>query len=346
MINLRELTEPIVQAPMAGGPSTPELAAAVSSAGGLGFLAGGYRSAQRLAEDIATTRTLTNAPFGVNLFVPQPSVADPAALVAYRAELVADAERYGVAPGEMREGDDDDWAGKLDVVESSRPDVVSFTFGLPSPEVVARLHVAGVGVVCTVTSALEAAAAIGTGADALCVQGPDAGGHRGTIDPAATPPVQRLEDLLQDVLALTQLPLIAAGGLSSRADVDRVLAAGAVAAQAGTAFLRCPEAGTKRAHREALDSPSFTETAITRAFSGRYARGLVNRFMRAHDATAPLGYPEVNQLTAPLRAAAAAAGDPDGLSLWAGTGHRQARALPAADVVAMLAPDARARRRR
>ncbi|TFD47200.1 nitronate monooxygenase [Cryobacterium frigoriphilum] len=355
MFTFRELALPVVAAPMAGGPSTPELVAAVSSVGGFGFLAAGYLTAAQLAADIARTRTLTDAPFGVNLFVPQASVAKIAELEAYRLELLPEAARYGVelpalahaetAPTEQSAAnaqsattgvDDDDWDAKLAVLEASGPAVVSFTFGLPPIAVVARLHTAGIVVVATVTSVAEAAQAINVGVDVLCAQGPGAGGHRGTFDPAATLATQPLERLLDSLVALTDLPIIAAGGLSSSADVHRVLSHGAVAAQAGTAFLQSPEAGTKAAHRAALDSAEFVDTAVTRAFSGRAARGLVNRFLQAH-AAAPLGYPEVNRLTAPLRAAAAAAGDPHGMALWAGTGHRLVRARPAAEITRMLA---------
>ncbi|MFC5929728.1 nitronate monooxygenase [Cryobacterium melibiosiphilum] len=343
MFTFRELPLPIVQAPMAGGPSTPELVAAVGAAGGFGFLAAGYLSATQLAADIARTRTLTDAPFGVNLFVPQASVAKIAELQAYRLELLPEAARYGVELPELvleaseADGvDNDDWDAKLSVLEASGPAVASFTFGLPPIAVVERLHTAGIVVVATVTSVAEAVQAVNVGVDVLCAQGPGAGGHRGTFDPAATLATQPLERLLDSLVALTELPIIAAGGIASSADVHRVLSHGAVAAQAGTAFLQAPEAGTKPAHRAALGSAEFVDTAVTRAFSGRAARGLVNRFLQAH-ATAPLGYPEVNRLTGPLRAAAAAAGDPHGMALWAGTGHRLVRARPAAEITRMLA---------
>ena len=322
---------------MAGGPSTPELAAAVGAAGGLGFVAAGYRSAAQVAEDLARTRALTEAPFGVNLFVPQGSVASAERLAAYAEEVRGDAERLGVGLGNPH-ADDDGWAAKLGVVERARPAVVSFTFGAPGAEVVERLKGRGILVVLTVTSVAEASAAVALGADALCVQGPEAGGHRATFDPVGMPPDEPLDVLLRRVVAATEVPVLAAGGLAGPADVERVLDAGAVAAQVGTAFLLADEAGTRRTHGEALVSKEFGGTAVTRAFSGRYARGLLNDFMRDHDPTAPPGYPEVNQLTGPLRRAAADVGDPHRLHLWAGTGFRGAVAEPAADIVAALAP--------
>ncbi|QJU55529.1 nitronate monooxygenase [Herbiconiux sp. KACC 21604] len=341
LLDLRRLARPIVQAPMAGGPSTPALAAAVGEAGGLGFLAAGYLSPERFEADIVATRELTRAPFGVNLFVPAPSVATRAALDAYRAELAPEAARYGVEVGQARP-DDDGWEAKLEIVERLRPAFVSFTFGSPTGAVVERMHAAAVAVAVTVTSAEEAREALAAGTDALVVQGPDAGGHRGTFDPSATPPGEPLPELLAEVARVVQerevaaVAVVAAGGISTREQVTALLAAGADAVQLGTMFLLADESGTRAAHAAALHDPRFSRTAVTAAFSGRYARGLVNRFIRDHDGTAPLGYPEVNQLTSPLRAAAAAAGDADGISLWAGMGFGAAFAAPAAAIVERL----------
>jgi nitronate monooxygenase len=336
-LDVRELPIPLVLAPMAGGPSTPELAAAVSATGALGFLAAGYLTPERFADDIARTRALTGRPFGVNLFVPRPSVVEPEQLARYRERLAADAARYGTELG-IPHADDDAWDAKLAVVEAMRPAVVSFTFGVPRREVTSALHAAGVLVGMTVTTPAEAETAENVGADFLVVQGPEAGGHRGTFDPAATPATDPLEVLLAQVLSRTALPVVAAGGVGARADVERLLTLGAAAVQAGTAFLRTDEAGTRAAHAAALADTRFDRTVVTTVFSGRYARGLENAFHRDHVGHTPLGYPEVHQLTSPMRAAAAAAGDADRLNLWAGTGFRHARTGPAADVVAALAP--------
>ncbi|MFO7690501.1 MAG: nitronate monooxygenase [Cryobacterium sp.] len=344
MFTFERLALPVVQAPMAGGPSTPDLAAAVSNAGGLGFLAAGYLTAAQLHGDIARTRTLTAAPFGVNLFAPQTSVAKLAQIEDYRSRLEPDAARYDIelpeliVDGSVSDVADDDWHNKIAVLEADAPSVVSFTFGLPAPEVLTRLHALDVCVVATVTSVSEAIQAIALGVDALCVQGPGAGGHRGTFDPAAALSTQPLERLLESIAALTDMPLIATGGVASSADVRHLLDHGAVAVQCGTAFLKTVESGTRPAHRAAIGSPDFPDTTVTRAFTGRAARALVNRFVETHDATAPLGYPEVGDLTAPLRAAANAAGDAHGLALWAGTGHRLVREGTAAQIVAMLSP--------
>jgi nitronate monooxygenase len=335
------LSVPVVAAPMAGGPSTPELVVAVGEAGGLGFLAAGYRTADEVRRQIDEVRGRTTRPFGVNVFVPGEPAVDRQALENYRLRLTPLANRMGIALGEPR-WDDDDYGATLDVIESERVPVVSFTFGCPTPDDVARLHTAGSLVVVTVTNAAEAVNAEAAGADALCVQGCEAGAHRGSFadDPALAPGAGALPLLsaVADVRAAASLPLIAAGGLMGGADIRSVLDAGAAAAQLGTAFLRCPEAGTTATHRRALVSSGFSTTAFTRAFTGRTARGLVNAFMRDNP-DPPAGYPWVHHLTRPLRVAAAERGDADVLHLWAGENWRRIRDLPAGDLVARLADE-------
>jgi nitronate monooxygenase len=334
--DIASLPLPVIQAPMAGGPSTPELAAAVSSRGGLGFLAAGYKTAAAVKAEIEATRKLTGAPVGVNVFVPQPSMISPRALEEYALSLAPDAQRFGVTLGDPRH-DDDDWDNKMEVLLEQAPEAVSFTFDVPDPAVIAALQQRGACVIGTVTSRPEAVRALDAGVDLLCVQGPEAGGHRGTFDTARRPEGESLHGLLEELGDLG-VPLIAAGGIVTGADTREALSRGAAAVQAGTAFLRADEAGTKEAHRLALSPGRFTTTGVTRAFSGRNARGLLNEFMRRHDGGAPEGYPEVHHLTTPLRAAAAAAGDADWLNLWAGTGYQRTTAGPASAILASLTP--------
>lgn len=334
---LESLALPVIQAPMAGGPSTAQLAAAVSEGGGLGFVAAGYKTAAAMRAEIEAVRSLTDRPFGVNLFVPQNSVISPESLQQYAASLGADAERFGVRLGEPRH-DDDDWGQKLEALLELAPAVVSFTFDFPEAKVVESLQQRGVYVIATVTDREEALRALAAGADALCAQGPEAGGHRGTFKADAPAPLVPLHGILGKLSDL-EVPLIAAGGIATSEHTRAALAVGAAAVQAGTAFLRADEAGTKAAHRAALASPDrFTTTAVTRAFSGRNARGLYNGFMRRHDGEAPYGYPEIHHLTTPLRAAAAAAGEPDWLNLWAGINYRNAVQGSAASILASLRP--------
>jgi nitronate monooxygenase len=335
---LDRLEHPIVQAPMAGGPSTPALAVAVSEAGGLGFVAAGYRSAEGMREEIDEVRGATRAPFGVNLFVPGSPAVDEAALRSYVERLRTEAERYGVEPGEAR-ADDDDWDAKLAVLHEQPVPVVSFTFGCPAPELVTSLRDAGSEVWVTVTDPAEARAATHAGADALVLQGAEGGGHRGSFEDRPAAEGLSVLALLRLVRNELELPLVAAGGIVDGPAVAAVLAAGAAAAQLGTAFMLCPEAATSPAHRAAIAAAA--PTGLTRAFSGRLARGIENRFMREHEDGAPLAYPHVHYATSPIRAAARERGDSGGFNLWAGQAHELARELPAAELVRSVSADAR-----
>uniref|UniRef100_A0A7U3YFP1 Probable nitronate monooxygenase n=2 Tax=Bacillota TaxID=1239 RepID=A0A7U3YFP1_GEOS0 len=333
---LNTISVPIIQAPMAGGVSTPALAAAVSNAGGLGFLAGGYKTAEEMREEIVAVRELTDKPFGVNVFVPSEEEVDENALLRYRQVLEKEAERFGVQLGEAK-WDDDDWEAKLAVLVEEKVPVVSFTFGCPSPDIIAKLKDNGSFVIVTVTSTEEALIAKQAGANALCVQGAEAGGHRASFrNNAASHEHDRLLVLLQQIREAVDIPLIAAGGIMSGSDIAAVLAAGACAAQLGTAFLRCPESGANPLHKNALVDPNFQSTAVTRAFTGRPARGLVNRFMLEYDKLAPAAYPHIHHMTKQLRKAAAQANDPQAMSLWAGQGYRLAKDMPAGEIVRLL----------
>ena len=327
---------------MGGGASTPALAAAVSGAGGLGFLAAGYRSVGAVRADIEKLRSLSpdDAPFGINVFAPPGHGVGASEVVAYAETLSAEAVRSDTALGEPR-WDDDSYAEKLELLCAERVAVVSFAFGCPSREAVERLHGAGAAAWVTATTPNEAHAARAVGADAVIVQGVEAGGHRGGFDDAA-PGEFGLLALLQLVRARVgdALPLVATGGLATGHAVAAVLAGGANAAQLGTAFMLCREAATASAHRDAI-AHAGAQTALTRAFTGRTARGILNRFQREHSADAPSAYPEVHHLTAPLRAAARERGDADGFHLWAGQAHELAQPVPAAELVAQLAEDAR-----
>jgi nitronate monooxygenase len=337
---LDQLSIPIVLAPLAGGVSTPQLTAAVSNAGGLGFTPAGYLAADALAARIAETRKLTSAPIGVNVFAPG-APGTPGAADAYAATLADDARNAGVALGAPR-FEDDDWTAKIGLLAAEPPPVISFTFGCPDREVIADLRRAGSEVWVTVTTPAEAVQAAASGADALVVQGIEAGGHRASFrdDPADDPYGFGLLSLLQLVRTAVDVPLVAAGGIGTGAAIAAVLAAGAAAAQLGTAFMRCPEAGTIDVYRQALAGD--TPTTMTRAFTGRAARGIRNRFIEQHTADAPVAYPEVHHVTAPLRAAGRASNDAGLVNLWAGQTHQLGAELPAGRLARALADQARA----
>ncbi|MEV6026922.1 nitronate monooxygenase [Streptomyces sp. NPDC052036] len=337
------LRHPIVQAPMAGGASVPQLVAAVSEAGGLGFLAAGYKTADGMYQEIKQLRGLTARPFGVNVFMPQPDQADPAAVEVYAEQLAGEVTWYKAELGDPDSGRDDGYDAKLAVLLDDPVPAVSFHFGVPAPSVLQSLRRAGTFTLVTATTAEEALAVQEAGADAVIAQGVEAGGHQGTHRDSAENDGSGigLLTLVAQIREAVRIPIVAAGGLMRGSQIAAVLAAGASAAQLGTAFLATPESGAHPLHKQALTDPLFVRTELTRAFSGRPARALVNRFMREHGPYTPAAYPEINHLTSPLRKAAAKADDPQGMSLFAGQGHRLARDLPAGRLVEVLAAELR-----
>lgn len=320
---------------MAGGPSTPALVTAAAVAGGLGFLAAGYKTPLALQAEMDAVREKTGH-FGVNVFVPDDSPVDRAAIERYRRRLQPVAEHYRVELPDLRWDDDDHWQDKIDLLTADPAPWVSFTFGIPDHLVIKALQRAGSQVLVTVTDADEAEMAFLAGADGVVAQSGAAGGHSSTTNPALYRGDSATLDLVAEIRSVVPLPVIAAGGIASRESLGAVLATRASAAQIGTAFLKANEAGTRPTQREALGDPRFAETVITRAFTGRPARALRNRFTDAFSDTAPLGYPAIHHLTAPIRAAAAAEGDPHGLNLWAGTAFGYAREGTTAQIMASL----------
>jgi nitronate monooxygenase len=258
---------------------------------------------------------------------------DEGSIAAYVRTLHGEEERYGVACGAPH-WSDDSWDAKVAITLRERPAVVSFTFGCPEREIVEALRRAGSAVWATVTTPAEAELALGRGVDALVLQGAEAGGHQGVFVQTDDEPLP-IRPLLRHVRRLTELPLVAAGGIGSARGVAAVREAGAAAAQVGTVLLLAPEAGTSPPHRRALRSNASTR--LTRAFTGRRARAIVNRFLHVHDSAAPIGYPQIHYVTAPLRAKARELGDVDGINLWAGQAYRFARDEPAAAIVERLA---------
>lgn len=342
------LRRPVIGAPMAGGPTTPELIAAVGEAGGLAMIGSGYLDAAGTRAEIARVRDLTDAPFGVNVFLIDRADSEAALAAAGGPDVVARyadaigpvAQRLGVALAQAPEFTDFDQGATLAALLDDPVPVVSFTFGIPDPDVVRGLQEAGSAVVVTVAGVADACRAVEAGADWLSVQSAEAGGHRSTTTIAEEPDDITTVDLVRAVRqALPAVPFVAAGGLSSPEDVAAALHAGADGVQVGTALLRTSEAGTSALHRAALADPRFTESRATRCYTGRYARALVNEFIEEFDVAAPPAYPHLHLLTGPMRTAAARAGDAEVPPLWAGSRWRAADAyadLPAAQVVADL----------
>lgn len=326
---------------MAGGPSTPQLCAAVTNAGGVGTLAAGYLTPAALREQLAETAELAEGPWGVNLFCSNEHDAtdDVQAWEDYRAHLQAHVPRdYAVFPEEPTDSDDH-YAAKLEIVRDSAAAFVSFTFGMPSDLEVATLHDAGKLVVLNVTSPEGAAEAERRGADLLGVQGSGAGGHRATVRGIDAPEPVGVEALVDRVKAVTDLPIIAGGGVSGSGDVATLLRQGAEYVQVGTLFLTAEEAGTKPTHRAALLNFKDRGTTVTRGFSGRWARAIENSFTElAAQYEPPAQYPQLHYLTAEMRKLSAAQGDPEYLNLWAGTGFGNCVVLPADQLLRSLYP--------
>ena len=324
----------VLVAPMAGWVSTTALVRAAAEAGAGAFLPAGYLAPEVVEAGLAELRG-TGPAYGLNIFVPSPPPPDLGALEAYRTLLAPEADRYGVDLPALRLADDDHFTAEVDLALAAAPAWVSFTFGVPSAGVVRALRRAGSTVLVTVTGADEARHAVAAGADAVVAQGGSAGGHSATTRPASYRGDTSTADVVRRVRAAVGVPVAAAGGVGSAADVHDLLAAGATAVQAGTMFLVAEEAGTKPPHRAALGTA--TSTVVTRAFTGQPARGLRNRFTDAYSAAAPVGYPAVHHLTAPLRAAAARAGDAGALHLWAGTAFARAQPGTCREILDRLA---------
>ncbi|WKE64786.1 nitronate monooxygenase [Gallaecimonas kandeliae] len=332
------MRHPVIQAPMAG-VSTPQMAAAVSGAGGLGSLALGASSIDQARALIEQTRALTDRPVNFNLFchqVPQRNPALEANWLATLAPLFG--ELNAEAPEALKEPYPSFLAdpGMLDLLLSVRPKVVSFHFGLPSAGAIQAFKASGTLLLASVTSLAEAEQAQAAGIDALVAQGIEAGGHRGVFDPAKDNGLGTLA-LVRLLAARSPLPIIAAGGIMDGAGIRAALNLGACAAQLGTAFILCPESAANDSYRAALQSGRAHHTAFTSAISGRPARGLPNRFWKL--AGKVPDYPVAYHAGKALVAAAQAAGNPDFAVQWAGQGAPLARALPAAKLVKTLAAE-------
>ncbi|MDQ2635885.1 MAG: nitronate monooxygenase, partial [Actinomycetota bacterium] len=255
----------------------------------------------------------------------------------YADALAQEADRFGITLPREPVENDDQFGAKIDLLLAEPVPVASFTFGIPDAGVIRDLRRAGTIVVQTVTSTAEAEEAAAAGVDMLAVQSHVAGGHSATLHPQRIPETLAIGELVRAVIDTVGLPVIAAGGLSTAADVSGVVRAGATAAMVGTVLLLADESGASSTHQRALTDPARTETVVTRAFTGRPARGLRNTFIDTYETQAPLGYPAVHHLTSPLRKAAAAADEPERLHLWAGTGYRNARRAPTEQILTALA---------
>lgn len=335
------IEHPIIQAPMAGGATTPELVAAVSNAGALGSLAGALLSPPAIIEKVKQIRELTNRPFNVNLFVLEPPNPTESDINKAQARLAPYRSALGLGPPTTPSRWCEDARAQIAALLELAPPVVSFTFGLLDAHTVARFKQAGCLVIGTATTVAEAKAWEAAGADFICAQGAEAGAHRGTFLGDLEQSCIGLMALIPQVSRAVQVPVIAAGGIMDGRGIAAALILGAQAAQLGTAFLCCPESGIHPSWKRRIQQARDDSTRLTRVFSGKHARGIVNEFMeqlRPFEKEIP-AYPIQNALTGEIRQAAAKQDRMEFMSLWAGQGAPMARPLPAGQLVKTLAAE-------
>ncbi len=332
------IENPVIQGPMGGGPSTPELVAAVSNAGGLGSLGAAYLKPGEITEHIRRIKSFTRKPFSVNLFVggfESQTERDPAPMLELLAGIH---ELLGLPAPILPQLPPDPFHAQLEAMLDADVPIFSFTFGIPGADAMARLKARHIAIIGTATTVEEARLLANAGVDAIVAQGAEAGAHRGTFAGSFAAAMIPTFDLVRGIRAAVSLPVIAAGGIMDGRDLHSAILCGASAAALGTAFLTCPECGAPQAHKQAVLKAREDTTVITRAFSGRPARGLKNNFIAllAGREDIILPYPLQNLLTRAMRSAAATRGETGFLSLWAGTGVARARALPAGELVSRL----------
>ena len=333
------LAHPIIQAPMAGGTTTVELVASVSEAGALGSFGAAYNTPEQIVEMATQLRSRTANPFAINLFAPMPDPpgSDPSEMVrlisAYHEEL-------GLPPPTPPAWTGDPFEEKLQAVLEAKPNVFSFTFGTLPPSALGALHDSNIYVIGTATTVDEAETLERQGVDAIAAQGSEAGGHRGTFGGPFENGLIGTVALVPQIVDAVRVPVIASGGIMDGRGVAAALALGAQAVQMGTAFLTCSESGTSTAHRQAILAAREDSTRLTKAFSGRPARGIGNRFIdEVEGGGQPLPFPLQNSLTRELRKAAGRLARPDLLSLWAGQGVRMSRSLGAGELIQQISKE-------
>ncbi|SEN36128.1 nitronate monooxygenase family protein [Paenibacillus sp. OV219] len=335
---LLRIKYPIIQAPMAGGPTTPGLVAAVSNAGGLGSLGAGYLAPEQVRSAIREIRQLTDRPFGVNLFVPEESRASDETISKMNEVLNGYREKLGIDANPAIPKYSESFEEQAEVLLEENVPVFSFTFGIPSAKRLEAMRQQGIVLVGTATTVDEAMKLEAAGVHAITAQGSEAGGHRGTFLKKAEESLIGTMALVPQMVDLVSVPVIASGGIMDGRGLVASLALGASAVQMGTAFLACSESGAHTAFKQKILTANEDSTEITSVYSGKAARGIRTEFMREMEAyTSDIPeYPIQNALTRDIRQAAARANNPEYMSLWAGQGLRLAGERTAAETVEVV----------
>ena len=337
MFNFTQLGLPLIQAPMAGGITTPQLVAAVANHGGVGSFGFAYSTPEKIHADLVAAQSMTGGPINANFFVFSPVCLPDDRTQANAVQALGSLGVYGVqALSIPAEPFYPNLMEQLEPVWKARPAILSFHFGLPPDGVVAKAHALGIAVGISATSLAEALAIESAHADFIVAQGIEAGGHRGQFDLRAKDEALSTLELTTQLAKHCRIPIIAAGGIMNGAQIQAAIASGAQAVQMGTAFLCCNESGTPPSYRHYLLNKQDRSTTLTKAFSGRYARGIENTFTRTMQDQVTLPFPIQNTLTGPLRQWAVAQNDAEYQSLWAGTAYAQLRSMSTKDLMQQL----------
>lgn len=333
--HLLDIALPIIQAPMAGGATTPELVAAVSNAGGLGSLGAGYMTPDEIRALIRKIRTLTDKPFAVNLFIPEEHHANDNQIEQARIAVQASCPELHFTIPTIKPPYAPPFEAQMNILLEEKIPAFSFTFGIPSKDWISAFKKINSKLIGTATSLNEAKQLSANGIDIIVAQGSEAGGHRGTFPGMTDNTLIQLSSLVSLLTEHINLPIIAAGGIMQAKDIANALALGASAVQMGTAFLCCTESGIHSQYKRRLLNLSQDETILTRAFSGKFARGIKNKFitrMQSHENDI-LDYPIQNALTSAMRKEAYKQNNTDFMSMWAGQSAYLCKEISAARLI-------------